>query len=137
MKVINKGIFKPIRDNQYRIIKLSPVDFDISDRQVWLEYIQHIDSHMVGSSNYTTDYEENWNLIFRVNSGNGDGKSYRAIEDYLMVLEIQIYTWYRSEDRIREEVIEGLKQYPIIYLNELLDAFKQRGFYRNSELINL
>lgn len=137
MKVINKGIFKPIRDDMYRIIRLSPVDFDISDRQVWLEYIQHIDSHMVGSSNYTTDYEENWYLIFRVNSGNGDGKSYRATENYLMVLEIQIYTWYRPEDRIREEVIEGLKQYPIIYLNELLGAFKQRGFYRNSELINL
>ena len=137
MKVINKGIFKPIRDDKYRIIKFAPIDFDISDRQVWLEYIQHINSRMIGSSNYTTDYEENWNLIFRVNSGKGDGKSYKATEDYWMVLEIQIYTWCRPEDMIRKEVIEGLKQYPIIYLNELLDAFKQRDFYRNSELINL
>ena len=137
MKVINKGIFTPIRDDKDRIIKFAPIDFDISDRQVWLEYIQHINSHMIGSSNYTTDYEENWNLIFRVNSGKGDGKSYKATENYWMVLEIQIYTWYRPEDMIRKEVIEGLKQYPIIYLNELLDAFKQRDFYRNSELINL
>ena len=38
---------------------------------------------------------------------------------------------------IRKEFLEGLEHYPIIYMNELLDAFEQRDFYRNSELIKI
>lgn len=137
MTVTNRGVFKPVYDEHYNLIGLLPADFDITDRELWIAYIQHIDSHSTGSSNYTSDYEENYNLIFRVNCGKGEDRSYRASEDYFVVLQIQIYTWYRPKEMIREEILEGLEHYPIIYMEELLDAFKQRNFYRNSELIKI
>lgn len=137
MKVIDKGIFKPIYDDNGRIVRLESTMFDTTDREIWLEKIQHLDSHMVGSSNYTTDYKECYALIFRVNSKKGDGMAYNAVEDYLRVLEIEIYTWCRPKEMVRKEVLEGLDVYPIIYLSEALDAFMQRDFYRNSELIKI
>jgi len=137
MTITNRGVFKPVYDEHYKLIGLIPADFDIAGRELWLAYIQHINSHMVGSSNYTTDYQENYNLIFRVNSGKGEGKSYRASEEYFLVLQIEIYTWYRPKEMIRKEFLEGLEHYSIIYMNELLDAFEQRNFYRNSELIKI
>lgn len=137
MTVTNRGVFKPVYNEHYKLIGLIPDNFDITDRELWLAYIQHIDSHMVGSSNYTTDFYENYNLIFRVNSGKGKGKSYGASEDYFIVLQIEIYTWCRPKEMIRKEILEGLEHYPIIYMGELLDAFEQRDFYRNSELIKI
>ena len=137
MTVTNRGVFKPVYDEHYKLLGLVPADFDITDRELWLAYIQHIDSHMVGSSNYTTDYQENYNLIFKVNSGKGEGKSYRASEQYFVVLRIEIYTWCRPKERIREELLECLAHYPIIFMEELLSAFEQRDFYRNSELIKI
>ena len=137
MTITNRGVFKPVYDEHYKLLGLTPADFDIADRELWLAYIQLINSHMVGNSNYTTDYQENYNLIFRVNSGKGEGKSHRASENYFLVLQIEIYTWCRPKEMIRTEILEGLEHYPIIYMNELLDAFEQRDFYRNSELIKI
>ena len=137
MEVINKGVFEPIWDDNYHIVGLTPIEFDINNRELWLSYIQHINSHWIGSSNYTTDFIENWNLIFRVNSGKGEGKSYKNTEGYFMVLQIQIATWCRPKNMIKEDVLKALNRYPIIYMSELLDAFEQRDFYRNSELIKI
>ena len=137
MKVINKGVFKPIYNDKYYIVGLHPVDFDISYRELWLTKIQHISSHMVGSGNYSTDYKENWNLIFKVNSGIGEGKAYKSSEDYFVVLEIEIYTWYRSKEDVAIEINDGLKSFPIINKEEVINAFAQRNYYRRAELIKL
>lgn len=137
MNITNRGVFKPIYDKNYKLVGLTPDKFDTSGRELWLAYIQHVDSHSVGNSNYTADYQENYNLIFKVNIGKGRDKSYRASEDYFVVLQIEIYTWCRPKEKIRKEILEGLEHYPIIYMNELLDAFEQRDFYRNSELIKI
>lgn len=137
MNTINRGVFKPVYDEHYKLIGLIPDNFDIKDRELWLAYIQHIDSYSVGNSNYTADFRENYNLIFKVNIGKGKDKSYSASEEYFVVLQIEIYTWCRPKEIIRKEILEGLEYYPIIYMNELLDAFKQRDFYRNSEIIKI
>lgn len=137
MKITNRGVFKPVYAEHYNLIGLTPVDFDIADRELWLAHIQHLDSHMIGSGNYSTDYVERYNLIFRVNSGKGEGKSQMGHEDYFMVLQIEIGTWYRPKEHVRKEVFEGLEHYPIIFMNELLDAFEQRNYYRNSEIIKV
>ena len=137
MKVINKGVFEPQKDKHYHQIGLIPIEFDISGREMWLRKIQHIKSYMVGSSNYTTDYIEHWNLIFQVNTGIGEGKCSKASEDYLVILEIEIATWCRPKDMVAREVYEGLKDYPIIEWNELLDAFEQRDFYRDPDEYNI
>lgn len=137
MTIVNRGAFKPVYDAHYKLISLTPIDFDMQDRELFLSYIQHIDSHMVGSSNYTTDYEENYNLIFRINSGKGEDKSYKASEDYFLVLQVKIYTWCRPKDHIRKEILEGLEFFPIISIEEVLDAFEQRNYYRNSEKITI
>lgn len=139
MKVTDKGVFsrKYSPDSEMPpIASLHPVSgVNIEDRELWLAYIQHVKSRMVGSSNYTTDYQEVYNLIFHVNAGKGSGKSYKGNEDYFKVIRIEIYTWYRPKETIRKEVYEGLKDFPIIYMEEVLDAFEQRNYYRNAEFI--
>lgn len=139
MKVTDKGVFSRKSDpisGISSVTSLHPVsDVNLEDRELWLAYIQHVKSQMVGSSNYTTDYQEVYNLIFHVNAGKGSGRSYKANEDYFKVIRIEIYTWCRPKETIRKEVYEGLKDFPIIYMGEVLDAFEQRDYYRNAEFI--
>lgn len=128
MKVKNKGVFEFQSEDYHNLI---PIDFNILGRELWLDKIQYIDTNFVGCSDFSYDATERWYIIFHVNCGIGEGKCFKGGEDYMMVLEIEVDTWCRPDDMVAKEVCEGLKHYPIIKLEELFEAFKQRRFFKN------
>ena len=105
------------------------IDFDYSDRQLFLRTIKCIDYKEVGSSNYSYDQVGTYRFIFQINNGSGK-HAYNANEDYKLTFVISISEWYRYEGDIRKEIEYALSQFSILDLDEVLDAFSYRKFYR-------
>lgn len=105
------------------------IDFDYSDRQLFLKTIKCIDYKEVGSSNYSYDQVGIYRFIFQINNGKGT-YAYNANEDYKLTFVISISEWYRHEGGIRKEIEDALSQFNILDLDEVLDAFSYRKFYR-------
>lgn len=105
------------------------IDFDYSTRQLFLKTIKCIDYKEVGSSNYSYDQVGIYRFIFQINDGTRR-HAYTVNEDYKLTFVISISEWYRREDIIRKEMEEALSKFDILDLDEVLDAFKYRHFYR-------
>lgn len=129
-KIVELGSFAK-EDN-----KLTPVNFDYTGRQLWLYKIQCIDYKEVGSSNYSYDQIGKYNLIFYINSGD-NARSYKMSEEYYYILQLEIGEWYRPESLLRQEIIEILSSYPILNIIDVVDAFKQRDYYRDTSKIEI
>lgn len=126
IKIKELGIF----EKNHEECKLIPVNFDWSDRQLWIDKIQYCNYYEIGSSNYSYDQIGVYNLIFNINAGDFR-RSGRRGEDYVFVIQIEIEEWYRQEDSICKELHEGLSKYPILNVDEILTAFRQRHYYSN------
>lgn len=105
------------------------IDFDYSDRQLFLRTIKCIDYKEVGSSNYSYDQVGIYRFIFQINDGSGK-QSYNANEDYKLTFVISISEWYRHELDIRKEIRNALSKFNILELDEVINAFSYREFYR-------
>lgn len=105
------------------------IDFDYSSRQLFLRTIQCIDYEEIGSSNYSYDQIGTYRFIFQINDGSGR-RAFYGNEDYRLTFIISIAEWYRDEGAIREEIEKALSQFDILDLDEVLDAFSYRKFYR-------
>jgi hypothetical protein len=129
-KIVELGSFAE-EDN-----KFTPVNFDYTGRQLWLYKIQCIDYKEVGSSNYTYDQIGKYNLIFHINSGDNN-RSYKISEEYYCILQLEIAEWYRPEDLLKLEITESLLPFPILNINDVTDAFKQRHYYSDTNEIEI
>jgi len=105
------------------------IDFDYSDRQLFLRTIKCVDYKEIGSSNYSYDQVGTYRFIFQINNGSGK-HAYNANEDYKLTFVISIAEWYRDERDIRNEIEKALSKFDILDLDEVLDAFSYREFYR-------
>lgn len=105
------------------------INFDYSDRQLFLRTIECIDYEEQGSSNMTYDQVGTYRFTFQINDGSGRHAFY-GDEDYSLTLVISIAEWYRDEDVIRKEMQNILSKFSILDLDEVLDAFSYRKFYR-------
>lgn len=105
------------------------IDFDYSDRQLFLRTIKCVDYKEIGSSNMSYDQIGVYRFIFQINNGKGT-YAYNANEDYKLTFIISIAEWYRDEGAIRKEIEKALSQFNILDLDEVLDAFSYRKFYR-------
>lgn len=105
------------------------VDFDYSNRQLFLNTIKCVDYKEVGSGNYSYDQVGTYRFIFQINNGSGK-RAYNANEDYKLTFIISISEWYRYEGDIRKEMEKALSRFSILDLDEVLDAFSYRKFYR-------
>ena len=105
------------------------INFDYSDRQLFLKNIKCVEYKEVGSSNYSYDQVGTYRFIFQINNGKGI-RAYNSIEDYKLTFIISISEWYRYEGDIRKEMEKALSQFSILDLDEVLDAFSYRKFYR-------
>lgn len=135
MKVKELGTFQEEEITGFNSIVLSPVAFDWSGRKLWLDRIQQLVYKEIGSSDHSYDQIGVYNFIFCINSGN-NAKSYNPSEPHHFILQIEISEWYQPEDMLAKEIKDRLKEYPILYIQEVLDAFRQRHYYRNSIVIN-
>lgn len=105
------------------------IDFDYSDRQLFLRAIKCIDYKEVGSTNYSYDQVGLYRFIFQINDGSGK-RAYNANEDYKLTFVISISEWYRHELDIRKEMRDALSKFNILELDEVINAFSYRKFYR-------
>lgn len=105
------------------------IDFDYSDRQLFLKTIKCIDYKEVGSSNYSYDQVGTYRFIFQINDGT-HRRAFWGHEDFKLTFVISISEWYRGEDIIRKEMEEALSKFDILDIDEVLDAFSYRSFYR-------
>jgi len=122
------GVFK--RDSKSEQYCKTDFDYKKEKRELWLVEVIPVSSEMIGNSNYSTDHEVISHYVFRVNSGINRGKSYTLSEDYLVVLEIHVYDWYRPEETVLLELRKALfDKYPIIDCQSVLDACKVRDIY--------
>lgn len=125
VKIKELGVFK---DN-YKENIYTPIDFDWSGRQLWLNSIQCCDYKEIGSSNYSYDQIGTYNFIFNINAGDNN-HSLKGGEYYVFIIQIEITEWYRDEHNIANDILNALNTYPIIDIMEVLAAFKQRKYYR-------
>ena len=105
------------------------IDFDYSNRQLFLRTIKCIDYKEIGSSNMSYDQIGTYRFIFQINNGRGT-YAYNIDEDYTLTFIISIAEWYRDEGAIRKEIEKALSQFSILDVDEVLDAFSYRKFYR-------
>ena len=105
------------------------IDFDYTNRQLFLRTIKCIDYKEIGSSNYSYDQVGTYRFIFQINDGSGR-RAFYANEDYSLTFVISIAEWYRTEDVIRKEMQDALSKFDILDLDKVLDAFSYREFYR-------
>ena len=133
MKVKELGVFR-VKDRDNNLILNN--SFSLQNRDLWLAGIQYIKDYKVGDNNYFSDWIENYNIIFYINSGKGTGKTH-GFPTYCYILNIEIATWCRPDSVIREELKEGLSKYPIIDLDALLDAFSFRDYYVETDKIKI
>lgn len=123
----NLGIFQPVYErDQESFIK---VNKNIRDRDIWLRSIKYITTKEKGYDDYTYDTLEIYRLYFQINTGKGNGRQFNVSEDWTLVLQITINTYYRQDKDIAREIVESLKDYPIIDKDEVYGAFLYRRFY--------
>lgn len=103
--------------------------FDYGNRQLFLRTIKCVDYKEVGSSNYSYDQVGIYRFIFQINDGTRR-RAFYSNEDYRLTFVISISEWYRGENAIRKEMEEALSKFDILDLDEVLDAFKYRHFYK-------
>ena len=128
----NLGIFQPVYDyDQESFIKINK---NIRDRDIWLRSIKYITTKEKGYDDYTYDTLEIYRLYFQVNTGKGNGRQFNVSEDWTLVLQITINTYYRQDKDIAKEIVESLKDYPIIDKDEVYGAFLYRRFYMPSDI---
>lgn len=122
MEIENLGIYQ-------RNYRTTPkVDVDISDRDIWLSSIEYVsEKEMWG------DIYETYRLYFQVNSGKGAGKQFFG-DDWTLVLQVTMPTYYRLDEDVAKELVDSLKDYPIIDRNEVYNAFLYRRFYIPSDI---
>lgn len=105
------------------------IDFDYTKRKLLLNTIKCLNYKEIGSSNYSYDQIGTYRFIFDINDGS-DAPCIKGDEQYKLTFIISIAEWYRPEDSIRIELNKVLKQFNIFDLDEVLDAFSYRKFYR-------
>jgi hypothetical protein len=130
MDVKELGIFKCMYSDNFKECSLIPSQFDFSDRQLFLNKIQPVSYREIGSSNYSYDQIGTYNFIFRVNTGDGL-PSFRANEEYFFILQVECSEWYKPEEHLAKDLLEALEPYPILSIDEVLKAFRQRRYYRD------
>lgn len=121
------GVFKDDYDTQV----FSPINFNWSGRQLWLKMIQCCDYKSIGSSNYSYDQIGTYNFIFNINAGDNN-HSLKGGEYYVFIIQIEINEWYKDEMTLANELYKELNNYPLVDIYEVLNAFKQRRYYRDS-----
>lgn len=121
------GVFKDDYDAQV----FAPINFNCSGRQLWLKMIQCCDYKEIGSSNYSYDQIGTYNFIFNINAGDNN-HSLRGGEYYVFIIQIEINEWYKDEMTLANELYKELNNYPLVDIYEVLNAFKQRRYYRDS-----
>lgn len=124
-KVKELGVFKDNYDTQV----FTPISFNWTGRQLWLNSIQCCDYKEIGSSNYSYDQIGTYNFIFNINAGDNN-HSQKGGEYYVFIIQIEIAEWYKDEHVLANELLNALVIYPIICIKEVLAAFKQRRYYR-------
>lgn len=123
----NLGIYQPIyKHDQESFIK---VNKNIKDRDIWLCSIKYVTTKEKGYDDFTYDIFETYRVYFQVNTGKGEGRQFNVSEDWTLVLQITINVYYKSDKDIAKEILEGLKDYPIIDKDEVYGAFLYRRFY--------
>lgn len=128
----NLGIFQPVYDcDQESFIKINK---NIRDRDIWLRSIKYITTKEKGYDDYTYDTLEIYRLYFQVNTGKSNGRQFNVSEDWTLVLQITINTYYRQDKDIAREIVESLKDYPIIDKDEVYGAFLYRRFYMSPDI---
>lgn len=127
IKIDNLGIYQLVYErDQESFIK---VNENIRDRDMWLRSIKYITTKEKGYDDYTYDTLEIYRLYFQVNTGKGNGRQFNVSEDWTLVLQITINTYYKQDKDIAREIVESLKDYPIIDKDEVYGAFLYRRFY--------
>lgn len=121
------GVFK----DDYETQVFAPINFDWNGRQLWLKMIQCCDYKEIGSSNYSYDQIGTYNFVFNINAGDNN-HSLKGRECYVFIIQIEISEWYKDEMTLASELYKELKKYPLVDIYEVLNAFKQRQYYRNS-----
>jgi hypothetical protein len=116
--------------------ELIPIDFDWASRQLWLYKIHCVEYREIGSSNYSYDQIGTYNFIFHINCGDFS-YSYRGTEDYYYIIQLEISEWYRDELQLSIGLEKALESYPILDINKVLDAFKQRKYYTDVTKLKL
>lgn len=127
IKVKELGVFKDDYDTQV----FAPINFDWTGRQLWLKMIQCWDYKEIGSSNYSYDQIGTYNFIFNINAGDNN-HSLKGGQYYVFIIQIEISEWYKDEITLANELYKELNNYPILDIYEVLNAFKQRKYYRDS-----
>ena len=105
------------------------IDFDYSNRQLFLKTIKCVDYKEIGSSNYSYDQIGTYRFTFQINDGT-HRHAFFGNEDYCLTFVISIAEWYRDERDIRKEIENALSEFDILDLDEVLNAFSYRRFYR-------
>ena len=127
IKIDNLGIYQPVYErDQESYIKINK---NIKDRDIWLHSIKYICTSEKGYDDFTYDIFETYRVYFQVNTGRGNGKQFNVSEEWTLVLQIAINVYYKSDKNIAKEILEGLKNYPIIDKDEVYGAFLYRRFY--------
>lgn len=126
----NLGIYQPVYEHdQESFIK---VDNDIRDRDIWLRSIKYICTKEQGCED-DYDTKETYRVYFQVNTGRGGGKQF--IEDWTLVLQITIDTYYKTDEEIAKEILAGLRNnYHLIDEDEIYGAFLYRRFYMPTDI---
>lgn len=131
IKVKNLGIYKP---KQYGEFNYEPIDFDIAGRWLWLDKIQPVNYKEVGSSNYTYDQIGTYNLLFHITPEGRKDKSYNLMEECYCLLQVEAYEWCRPGEMIAKDLLDALGDYPILCVQEVVEAFKQRYYYMDNDI---
>ena len=105
------------------------INFDYSKRKLFLKTIKCLAYEEIGSSNYSYDQIGTYRFIFHINDGSA-APAIKVDEWYTLTFTISIAEWYRPEDSIRIELGKALKGFDIIDVDEVLNAFSYRKFYR-------
>lgn len=124
IKIEELGVF-----NGHDYETYTPIEFDWSGRQLFLKKIKCLEYIEIGSSNYSYDQIGNYHLIFQINAGDGN-HSIKGGEDYYFIIRLEVSEWYRDENDISNDLMSILSKYPIIDDIEVINAFRQRKYYR-------
>ena len=131
IKINNLGIYQSVYErDQESYIKINK---NIKDKDIWLRSIKYICTKEQGCED-DYDTEEIYRLYFQVNTGKGNGRQFNVSEDWTLVLQITINTYYKQDKDIAREIVESLKDYPIIDKDEVYGAFLYRRFYMPTDI---
>lgn len=127
------GVFKSKRKGSCTLVPYNAYDITGKTLQLWR--IKQVELH-IPKNHVLAGWVESYNFFFKIDKLDIDTRLKEPLSP-VFVLNIEVYDPHDNAETVKEDLEKALSKYNILWMDDLIDTFAQRIYYRNAETLRL